>query len=482
MSSKLGTARRTQGFSLPAWIPALWRPLSSVRLALVVILLIAAATFAGTVVEQMPASVAGDAEARARWLEQAATTYGGFTTLLHHFGLFGVFHSLWYRLLLALLAVSIVVCSLNRWKTIRAAVFGARVRMPPAFFESARLRTELSTRLRAESAARTLNEQLRRTRYRTLVEHGPTTAIYADKNRFARLGTLFTHLGIVLVLAAAFAGALFGETDDAFIIAEGSERQVPFDPDVSLRLERFTEEYYADGTPKDFRSELVVYESGQEVKRETVRVNSPLSYNGLRFHQSFFGPTAEIEVADALGRTLSNESVPFAWQSRDGERPVGYFSLPEQGLRAYVVGQMPGVTDPLVPPGEVRLELYQEDGETPVVMANLPLNEPLELGGLTFTFLRERSFVGLKVVKNPATNAIWAGGGLFVFGLVIALYFPHRRVWALCETGEDGTTRVRLAATSTRDVGVEEEFRRISAQVREALADGEQRTGGKNYV
>ena len=47
----------------------LWHTLTSVRLALILILLIALATLAGTLLDQVPASVASDPTAYDRWLD-----------------------------------------------------------------------------------------------------------------------------------------------------------------------------------------------------------------------------------------------------------------------------------------------------------------------------------------------------------------------------------------------------------------------------
>src|SRR3990170_7681640 len=113
----------------------LWRPLTSVRLALILILLVTGAVLAGTLLEQAPASVLGDAEAYDRWLDQVRGKYGAVTPVLDALQLLNVYRSFWFRLLVGLLTVNIVVCSLNRWKGIQTGVFGSRVRMAPTFFE-----------------------------------------------------------------------------------------------------------------------------------------------------------------------------------------------------------------------------------------------------------------------------------------------------------------------------------------------------------
>lgn len=463
------TSRVTSG-----WIanPAgeLWRLLTSVRLALVLILLITLAVLAGTLVDQAPQGALGNREAYARFLEQARGRYGSWTDLMDRLQLFRVFSSVWFRFLVAALAVNIVVCTINRWGSIRAAVLRPRVRMNPAYFERARTATAFSVALPVADASAAVRQGLRKAGYRTLVDDGPSVALYADRFRFSRFGTFLSHLSIVLLLAGALMGRIWGWKDDSFVVAEGSTRAVPLAPHISVKLEQFQDEWYIEGPPKDYRSDIIIYERGKEVKRATVRVNSPTSYKGIRFHQSFFGQAAVMRVGDASGNVLFEDGVPMAWSTRDNPRPVGFFDVPGKSMKAYVVGPEPGAYDAVVPQGTIRLELYDSVTGQLIDIRTLKRNESVTVEGLTFTFLRERPFTGLKVVKDPGVNVVWVASGLMVAGLVLVFWFPHRRFWALCVPRDDGGAEVRIAATSQRDLGLERDFENVIASVRRSLA------------
>ncbi|MBI4234031.1 MAG: cytochrome c biogenesis protein ResB, partial [Chloroflexi bacterium] len=73
---------------------------------------------------------------------------------------------------------------------------------------------------------------------------------------------------------------------------------------LSLKLESIVDEYWPEGPPKDYRSQVVLYENGQEVQQGVLRVNHPMSYKGVRFYQSFFGQAVVTEVRDQSGQTL----------------------------------------------------------------------------------------------------------------------------------------------------------------------------------
>ena len=467
-------SHRVRSIPGSAWLSnpggQLWHTLVSVRFALILILLITLGTLAGTIINQVPGAVRADGPAYERWLESARDRYGPFTTVMEWAQLFEVFSSLWFRALIAVLVASIIVCTVNRWSGIKAAVFTPRVRMNAAYFDRAKMRAAFTVAVDAPAAAAAVRTGFKRAGYRSVEDSGDSVALYADRFRFSRLGTMLTHLSLVLILVGAIMGRIWGWKDNQFIVPQGATKEVPLARHLSVKLEQFEEEWYVDGPPKDFSSELVIYENGREVKRGTTRVNAPLTYDGIAFNQAFFGQVAVVEVKDAAGNVVFNEGVPLAWTAREGNRPIGFLELPEQQVRGYVVGPEPGSYDAAIPLGTMRLELYDPNTGQLLGIENLPRNKTVVAEGLSFTFLRESQFTGLKVVKDPGVNVIWVASALMVLGLVMVFWFPHRRLWALCTARPGGGADVRLAAASQRDLGMEKDFERVTASVRRALA------------
>lgn len=452
-------------------IGRVWHFFTSVRLALVLILLITAAVLAGTLLDQASPSVISDPALYAQWLARAETRYGVFPTkVFDFFDLFNVFHTMWFRLLIGLLTVNIIVCSLNRWKGIWRTAFPPRIRMTDAFFQHARFNARYVMDEPAEAAAATVKKGLKRARYRisTQAEAG-SVAMYADRNRFSRFGTFISHLSLVLLLAGTVVGGIWGLSDPEFIVPEGMTRDVGLGTGLSVRLEHFTDEYWIEGPPKDFRSDLVIFKDGQEVKRGTARVNSPLRYGGIRFFQSFFGQTAVMTVKAKDGTSLYDGPVPLAWQTREGDRPVGSFTLGSEDLEVWVIGPRSGEDDPLVPAGEMRVEVYENSSGALRTAVNLSQGTEQDVGGLDYTFVRETRFTGLSVSKDPGLNIIWVASALMIIGMVMLFYMPHRRLWASCKEMPDGKTEVRLAMTGQRDSQMKAEFERVRRRVGKEL-------------
>lgn len=456
--------------SRPGWLERpldhFWQLLTSVRLALVLILLLAAGTLAGTTLIQAPGGIAPGSADYASWLQRVRPRFGDWTDVLSSLQLLSVFSSVWYRGLLAALSISILLCTAKRWPASARASFSPRIRRVDRFFEHAPLAASIESPAEPDHVAQVLRSTLGKHRYRVLMEQATETCYqYADRNRFAPLGTYLSHLSLILILAGALLGGWLGFNEKGFAIPEGATREVGFGTGLSVKAVSFVDEYYPEGPPKDYRSDLVVYQNGIEVKRQTIRVNEPLDYQGVRFFQSFFGPAVDLEVKVASGDVIFSDGVALVWQTQ-GDRPAGSFVLPQRNLTAYVIGPASAKRDLSIKSGEMRVELYQGRSSSPVAMANLQPGQTTEMAGLQFTFLRERQFTGLQVAKDPASPLIWLGCILLVLGQMAVWYFPHRRLWAMVRGRPEGGTEVALGAVVRRDTGFNREFHALVAELR----------------
>ncbi|MDP3062442.1 MAG: cytochrome c biogenesis protein ResB, partial [Chloroflexota bacterium] len=269
-----------------------WRLFSSVRTAVVLILVLTGLTLIGTLVIQVPPDVAASPSEFAWWKANVAAAKVGFWAKpVGLLGLFDTFHSIWFLGAGILLLVNILVCSLNRWAGIKDAVTGTKVRLADGFYDGGSNRAQFASAERSgQEAASVVAQTLKRRGYRVRqAVDSESVYIAADKNRLLRLGTYLSHLSIILLILGFLLGSYLGFRERAFMVPEGSVRELGRGTNLSLQLDSFVDEYYPEGPPKDYRSEVVLYENGQEVKRGLIRVNHLLGYKGVRFYQSFYG-------------------------------------------------------------------------------------------------------------------------------------------------------------------------------------------------
>ena len=277
---------------------AVWRLFTSVRWALILLAFLALVGLLGVLLPQIPSTIRGDSAAVADWLDVQQGKFGVFTEPFHRLGFFDVFHARWFAAGLGLLVVSVTVCTANRffpiWRTIRQP----QRRVPEVYFQRAHHRAEFATP--AEPLA--LEGVLRRRRYRVeRFQDGETAYLFADRYSWSQLGTFVSHLALILFIAGALVSKFTGFSQDLFV-GEGTSAPVfaVSNPNqMQVRVEDTVARFDPQGQPLDYRSELAIYQGGEEVKRCTATVNGPCAYNGYRFHQAaYFGFGAELQVRD----------------------------------------------------------------------------------------------------------------------------------------------------------------------------------------
>jgi len=173
-------------------------------------------------------------------------------------------------------------------------------------------------------------------------------------------------------------------------------------------------------------------------------------------------------VRDASGTILFSDAVPLSGESGQAQRPAGSFSIPGEGITVNVAGPSLAGPDPLVSPGEVRVDVFH-GGVRAVSPRNLTVGTPSDVAGLTFTFEREVRFVGLNVVKDPGMNIVWVACAFMVAGLVMLFYLPRRRIWALCVERPGGSVDVLIGMPAQRDAPLEQEFDRLRTKLADTL-------------
>jgi cytochrome c biogenesis protein len=460
----------------------LWHLLTSVKLALSLILAIAVVGLIGIVLDQVPGHLAGQVGGKDRWLETVARPeYGMWTDVLDSLGLFRIFRSPWFLVPVAVLAVSILACSVNRWKPIRKAISGGPIRHSPEFYvDGGSCRQVSSSRTVVPDLARGVQDALRRRGYRVPSESSPEGLhMAADKNRFFLIGTYLGHLSLVLLILGFILSSRFGFRNVTLVVPEGGVRDVGLGTGLAVSVRSFTAEYWPGGEPKDYRSEVTLYRDGTEVKQGTIRVNHPMSYNGVRFYQSFYGPAVSIMVQSPEGAVLYDDVVALSDVLDDPplQRPFGSFRIPESGVTVYVVGPAIDGSDPSFNTGEIGLKLFSDDSSDTFLTGRLQVGTTGELEGLKFTYVEERQFSGLEVSKDPGNAIIWTGSGLLIVGLFAVLYFPHRQIWAIVCEDEPGGGRVCLRGGPTRRSGVAADLEAVTKEVKKRIATGDARRG-----
>lgn len=425
-------------------LDALWSFFTSTKVAVVLILLTLVAAFIGAIFLQAPGWAQSSPQSYASWLlERARPHYGALTDFYSAIGLFDAYNSIWFRSLCSLLIINTVACTLNRIPGIWKSVFQPKVVMGEGFYRNSANIATIPAPVRVDAVVAALSKE----RYQiSQTQEGAATYIYADRNGWAKLGTMFTHLSIVLFLVGAVTGALFGFSDDEVVIGEGSSYNMVRGYNFQVLLNDFTEEWYIQGMPKDYSSDLSVMENGQEVVRKTIRVNDPLVYRGIKFSQSFYGVAPAVEVKDSQGKLLFSDIVPLFGSNVPDYETSSLWFPPSTNVMLSRPKKASGAA-------AARLEYQIRSGNQAREQGFMDVGKPIRSGDLEITFTGDREYTGLRMSSDPGVIVIWIASALMLLGMCSSFYLPRRRLWARIRP-----QGVDLAAFADRAVPIGQEL------------------------
>jgi cytochrome c biogenesis protein len=406
-----------------------WRIFTSLKLAIVLILVVVGLTLIGTFVIQVPADYSADPRNYLWWLENIAQPQtGAWYPLLKFWGFFDLFHSFWFIVTGLLLVVNILVCSLNRINQVKSRLSLKPVIHDRAFFTD-------SPGSDAASNIKSIDHLvsfLKKRRYQVAVnDQQGEFHVLAIKNRFSPLGVYLVHFSLILFILGFLISHYRGFEISSLVVAEGQTRNVGYATGLAIKLENFQYKSYPDGSPESFRSEIILLKDQNPVISGEVEVNHPLKYQGVRFYQSFYGPAENLRISYngteiyngfvALDSTMNNH--PYL-------RPAGLINLAEQGYVIYLVAPSINISDPVLKSDQLGIEVYRNNNREAVSATVLNLNTPLSAGDLAITFTGTGYYSGFLVNSDPGVGFIWTGSAFLLVGLIAVFYFPRRQLQA----------------------------------------------------
>jgi cytochrome c biogenesis protein len=466
-------------------VDALWGWLSSVRTAIFLIAAITCVFLIGIYFVQAPMEVIGDPAAYPAWVQQnALPRYGSLTPLYDWLQFFTVFSSWYCKLLLTILSLSIVVCTLNRAPAIWHNVTRPLLRRSEQFYQNALERSEFSHADAVDWTRTALRK--RHYRARSVVETGEqsdgstceVTYLYANKNSWATLSTFVFHAALVMLLMAGvvsqwrgfnlnsagrrflpapvvnLANSLAGFSFDQALPNGQSAVVYPRGTphNISFRVNAFTATFdRKTGLPTDYVTDLSVFSDGELVARSNhLRVNDPLTYGGVGFHQSSLIPSVDITITDKQGFVLYNGSTVLDQSTNATQGVMVDFArnipIPDSNLTLSVFFIH-----------DARLQLAQVPNPTMLITVGRPGSSMkqdkvvlrLKPGGSGQSIDKEWTIRSnsaseasvLLVTKDAGALFVWPIAIILILSLCVTFYFPQRRIWIRIE-GE----RVQMAA------------------------------------
>ena len=449
-----------------------WRRLTSMRTALILLLLLALGAVPGSLVPQRSSDPNGV-------VAYQANNPGTFK-ILDSLGLFSTFTSPWFSAIYLLLFVSLVGCIIPRLKHHLDAL-RAKPPKTPARLERLVGYTSVTTTTDAAIAIAEARSLLKRQGYRVASYEN---SVSAERGYLRETGNLIFHIALVGILLTVGVFGSFGYTGQRILVqGEAFTNELgdydSYEPGrfsdenslqpFQLRLDTFEPKYsFQNGMwePENFDANLSTRVPGGAWTKQTLKVNSPVDIGGTQVYLLGNGFAPIVTVKDPNGTVVYSGAVPFL--SQDGNLTSnGVIKVPD-GLAKQVAFQgffcptpvttttgcasiSPYLSDAAV----LQLSIFTGDlGLDKGVAVNAySLNEdkltkiagfrtdvpgldlkvgdsaalPNGLGSIEFTGIERFASVDIHHDPTPAFALLFAL--LILGGLLLSLFVPRRRVW-----------------------------------------------------
>ncbi len=478
--------------------------LSSVKVGVFLLGVLIVASVLGTVIIQK--GTTGFAEYYASLLPAERELYG-------FLGLFDIYHTRWFNLLLLTVSLNIVLSSMDYFPAAWRYVSKPIVKINQAFVgrqpfrQVAIAQPELVAALKAAAAA-----QLQPWMYRLLpvgavyrvVEttspHTGSVTILTECHAWNRLTAYGVHLALLTIFAGALVGGLFGHKGTVRMVPGQAANTfvsfgAPDEPaqafampftlvctDIEQNLLDPRKPDLSAANTLDWHTRVLIKDTERQVEIPAhIHLNHPFDYRGYRFFQASFdnfGSARTVTVAlrstagdvDTRAHTVGREPTDIPGLGR--VRLADF--IPDVTFQGGQVRSASGeyrrpmaVLDVL---GDNPRQLYAFPSEILETLGNAPFlkakTETENVRLVLTDFEKVSSGHILQVQYDPGVTTVYLGSALLIVALWLVFFFAHQRLWILVEPLPDGATRISLAGSTNRNrLAFEKRFQAVATQL-----------------
>ncbi len=462
----------------------IWKFFASVKLAIFLIITLATTSIVGTIVEQN-AEPAKNIELLAKFFGEAGapTAFNFFAKL----GFMDMYDSWWFISLLALFSINLIVCSIDRFPKTWRLIQTPQKPMSEKLIKSLPIKKEVTFNVSLNVAKDEFANTLKASRFITSeATEDNSVQLYSQKGRYARLAVYVVHLSIILIFVAAMIGIRFG-FKGYLNLPEGSSSSVAYtspteqiDLGFVIKCNWYDTQYY-DGidSPKEFQSELVIFENGKEVLTKVIEVNHPLVYKGITFYQANYGM-----LNNQTGGKIVLTITPSGGQEKTSWLKFGdTFQIPGTEIKGTIVDFSPALTrdrftgeltsyaETMVNPA-IAIEFEQPGKEkfTGWILRRYPETGVLPGGhSIKFDDFWGIEYTGLQVARDPGVWLIYVASILMSIALYIGFFISHKKIWVNI-IKEKNSVRVSVGGSTNRNrLAFESEIDKILSNASKAI-------------
>lgn len=432
----------------------LWDFFSSVKLAIFTLCTLAVTSIVGTVIPQ--------GETPAFYVHNFGPETAHFMQILD---IPTMYYSWWFLGLLGILSTNLIVCSLDRLPAVWRIITADNLAMAPERIEKMANFSQWdfgTNKLDHLDLVQLLKQNGWQAQSQKV---GDDELFFSQRGKWSRIGVYIVHLSILLIFAGAIIGHFWGfkgsvmipelsSTEKVFAVKGGGAIELGFE----VRCNSFAIEFYDNGMPKEYKSNLTILENGQEVLTRDIEVNGPLTYKGITLYQSSYQGYQDflLRITENSSGTTKTFTLPFqqqmSWEGKDLHFGV---------VNADAVGQR-----------VVRAKVWFKAGDNPASIEWMTdTDKTVFIGGAQeYTLAVKQMYAtGLQVAKDPGVWIVYLGCGLMLLGLYIAFFRAHQRIW-LYKKNDPAMPQLWLAGSTNKNkVAFSQVFQKLKTSIEHAV-------------
>ena len=384
--------------------------LSSLKIAILLLLLIAISCAAGTLIPQQ---------------ESNQFYYDNFNknpflgiinaNILLLFEFDHVYTSFWFLFLLIWLGLALSVCSFRRQLPIlKSALNWIDYKSPRQIAKLSVAQTIVTNNCSKSLEKIKLN--LKKQGWNVKETDG---RIAARQGVIGRLGPILIHLGMILLMIGATYGSLNGKTIEKFLAPGRSIDLLNNNEEkgLTIELQKFQIERDPQGRAEQYKSIVNVIEPNGNNQSKEISVNYPLRYKGLTLYQadwSLAAITIEIDNSPKL-------QIPIEPISELGEQVWGTIIPTNKDGKNQILLTVDSELGPV--------NIYDNDG---TLLTKLSINKEEKVKGALIKIINIIPSSGLLLKHDPGVPIVYLSFAIILIGGSLSI-ISTKKIWVLHE-------------------------------------------------
>lgn len=274
--------------------------------------------------------------------------------------------------------------------------------------------------------------------------------LFFSKNSIFRISPNIAHLGAIVILAGVFLGVTLGyrsytnikvgqTVQHSYLLKNNNPVLLPF----KIKLDNYLTKYYKNGMPKAYISTLTIIKKHITILTKSIRVNHPLTYDGITVYQASYGHykpnAAQILVLNLKNSNKNNKRLIYAVPGKIYNSKINNIKFSFNFFKHPAKDQIPFYISVIKNDKTVSSPLVFQELPYRTKKGNMPLFFAKYNDNIAFIFagIKTYYYSGVEITKNVDTDIVWIGSAILIFALFFSFFFNQQSLWVRVTSSEN---------------------------------------------